>query len=276
MRSQNFYILAVLALGQLPLGLLRKKFRHRRGRKALHVAICVASLMSQVVTAVTSPIIGVGGLILHAAGSRLCVFGITGGISSGKSTLTTFLQRNEFKIIDADVIAREIVAPGKPAYNEMVRCFGKEILLPDGQLNRSRLRDVIFQNEANRKRINQITHMYIFREMLWQLVYSRLVTLRGSVAIVAPLLFESKLLFWVCSPIITVDITKANQMRRLEMRDGGNVSSSILAKAAASQMPLEEKRKRADVVFDNNGSQQELFEQTVNYFREVHGLHLSI
>eukprot|EP01068_Selenidium_serpulae_P014109 Selendium_serpulae@DN6054_c0_g1_i14.p2 len=271
--NSRFYC-ALIALGQLPLGLLRKKFSHKRDAKLQHIGVVVTSLVSEALAAAVSPLAAVSGFLLHIVGSRVCVYGITGGVGAGKSTLARYLKENHFHVIDADVVSRQIMEPGQPAYNAVVRLFGASVIQADGQINRRQLRELVFQSEKNRKRINQITHFHIFRVILWQVVYHRLVAWHPHVAIDAPLLCESKILPWICSPIIVVDVKEDIQMERLQNRDGHRVSAETLQRMARSHMSSNEKCQRADKVLDNNSGHGWLCQQAASYFRDEHNVHM--
>jgi len=265
----------LLAFFQLPLGLIRKKYSCKKDGYLGYLCICTLSVASEAATALISPVAAFAGLVCHVAGSRLSVFGLTGGIACGKSALSDFLNANSFTIIDADDISHRILEPGQPAYMKIVRHFGQGILNDAGHIDRTRLRQVVFMKEENRTRINRITHFYIFREILWRLVVSRLWECRSHVVIVAPLLLESQLLPWLCSPIIAVYVDDATQMKRLIQRDGARVSEDVLRRIVESQMPSEEKRRLADVSFDNSMGLEKLYDQVIRYFEGKYNISLS-
>lgn len=98
------------------------------------------------------------------------VVGLTGGIATGKSTVSSILKSHNIPIIDADLIARQVVQPGTPALNKITRVFGQHILLPDGSLDRKQLGSIIFSDESKRKKLNAILHPVIRRTMLWQVM----------------------------------------------------------------------------------------------------------
>lgn len=93
------------------------------------------------------------------------VVGLTGGIATGKSTVSSLLKANKIPIIDADIIARQVVLPGTPALRKIVKHFGSDILLPDGTLDRPKLGSIVFNNEEKRKVLNGIVHPAVQREM---------------------------------------------------------------------------------------------------------------
>ncbi|TGV13646.1 dephospho-CoA kinase, partial [Mesorhizobium sp. M00.F.Ca.ET.186.01.1.1] len=93
------------------------------------------------------------------------ILGLTGGIATGKSTVTGMLRERGIPVIDADQIAREVVEPGKPAYEAIVRHFGKDILLEDGQIDRKGLGEIVFSDESERQKLNAIVHPEVRRVM---------------------------------------------------------------------------------------------------------------
>ena len=124
------------------------------------------------------------------------VVGLTGGIATGKSTVSKRLQSFGLPVVDADVIAREVVAPGTPALAKIVRAFGEDILLPDGALDRPKLGAIVFNDEAQRKVLNGIVHPAVWRAIFWAVVTNWLKGKRICVLDV-PLLIEGGLYKWV-------------------------------------------------------------------------------
>ena len=156
-------------------------------------------------------------------GASLVGVGLTGGIATGKSTVSNLCRTAGAVIIDADVVAREVVLPGRGAYKEIIRCFGTEVLHDDdATINRAKLGAIIFSDPTQRKKLNAATHKYILYEMFKQLVYQRLVCRKRLVVLDAPLLFETKLLEYFCFPIIVVTCTETNELSRLIKRDQMN------------------------------------------------------
>lgn len=123
----------------------------------------------------------------------MLVVGLTGGIASGKSTVSKLLQSHELPLIDLDIIARQIVEPGSPTLAKLVKVFGEDIVKPeDGTLDRPKLGGIIFNDEAQRKRLNAIMHPAIRRRLAWLLVMNWLKGERLTV-VDAPLLIEAGL-----------------------------------------------------------------------------------
>lgn len=183
--------------------------------------------------------------------------GLTGGIACGKSTVAAMLQRRGAQIIDADALAREVVRPGQKAWREIVAAFGSEILQPDQTLDRTKLRTIIFNNPEARKRLEAITHPKI-RQLAQQRIQKLSETGASLVVYVAPLFFETKIHTWL-RPVILVACDSATQKQRLRQRD--RLSDEEIERHLQAQMSLEEKRRLADYVIDNNGTLEELEQQ---------------
>ncbi len=187
----------------------------------------------------------------------LKVFGLTGGIGSGKSTVAALLRERGVPVVDADELAREAVAPGSRGLGQVVEAFGEQVLGSDGQLDRKRLATLIFADKEARKRLNALTHP-IVRE----LAQARFAELeRAGVELAGydvPLLFEVGL-DAVLRPIVVVAASPETQRQRVQARDGCS-EADALARIAA-QLPLAEKQARADYVLSNDGSREELTAQ---------------
>ncbi|CAI8759933.1 MULTISPECIES: dephospho-CoA kinase [Bacillus] len=178
------------------------------------------------------------------------VIGLTGGIASGKSTVSQMFRELQIPVIDADIIAREVVEQGKEAYKEIVDVFGEEILQADGELDRPKLGSIVFHNEEKRLRLNKIVHPAVRKEMN---VQKDMYIKEGVQAVVLdiPLLFESKLTALV-DRIVVVAVSPSMQLERLMKRNGFTEED---AKARIdSQMPLAEKATLANKVIYNDGT----------------------
>lgn len=189
------------------------------------------------------------------------VLGITGNIASGKSSVAAEFKRLGAAVVDADQLAREVVAPGSDGLAQLVEHFGTEILTPDGDLNRSHLGDIIFTDSAARNALNAILHPAIAN-----LALSRLTELchRTAIPLIiyeAPLLFEAGAESRV-DKVLVVTIDAGVQRQRLMKRD--NLSVEDAEKRIAAQMNQDEKIKRADYVIDNSGSLEKMKEQVSN------------
>ena len=178
------------------------------------------------------------------------VVGLTGGIASGKSTVSNMLKELGITVIDADLEARAVVEPGEDAYNQILEHFGKKILLEDGSINRPKLGEIIFNNKEERLVLNGIVHPAVRKKMNEK---KEAAVKRGEFIIVMdiPLLFESELAGLV-EKIILVYVDEAVQLERLMIRNDYSKEEAIAR--IRSQMPLEEKKERSDFIIDNNGS----------------------
>ncbi|MFN3585992.1 MAG: dephospho-CoA kinase [Moraxellaceae bacterium] len=174
------------------------------------------------------------------------VIGLTGGIGSGKTLATDHFARLGITIVDADVAARIVVAPGQPALAEIAEAFGADMLLPDGQLDRPRLRQRVFSDPEARRRLEAITHPRIAAEIARQLGASQ----SPYTILVSPLLFESGQVRFVQRTLL-IDADPALQRARAAARD--NTSPEQIDAIMAAQMSREERQRRADDILLNNG-----------------------
>jgi dephospho-CoA kinase len=187
----------------------------------------------------------------RVAGMRL--IGLTGGIASGKSLVSRQLQGLGAMVIDADRIARDVVQPGRPGWEMIVREFGRSFIDSDGGLDRKALGRLVFNDPRELERLNRITHPLILAEIekLLQIYRSGY---EGVVVLDAPLLFETGLDRFV-DEVWVVMVDQQTQVKRLMERD-------LLTEQEAEhrirlQIPLEEKASRADRVIDNSGLPEE-------------------
>lgn len=177
------------------------------------------------------------------------VFGLTGGIASGKSTVAARLRARGVPVLDADQLARDVVAPGSDGLAEVVRAFGPGVLAEDGSLDRKRLAAVAFAREEDRRTLERITHPRIAA-----LTMERIAELQGRgeplVGYEAALLVESGRadLF---RPLVVVSASEAAQLARAMQRDGAS-ADEVRARLAA-QLPMAEKAARADYLVANDG-----------------------
>jgi dephospho-CoA kinase len=174
------------------------------------------------------------------------VVGLTGGIASGKTTVANLFAEYGIQLVDADVIAREVVQKGSKGLTIITEHFGNEILLPDGQLDRAALRSKVFNNEAQRLWLNSLLHPMIRQTMLEQVNTST----SAYVIMVVPLLFENQLDSLVTTTLV-VDISPELQISRTMQRDG--VSQQQVEHILASQMSRQQRIDKADHIIDNQG-----------------------
>ncbi|AAM24131.1 MAG: Dephospho-CoA kinase [Caldanaerobacter subterraneus] len=184
------------------------------------------------------------------------VVGLTGGIGSGKSTVSGILAKLGAKIIDADLVSREIMEKGKEAYNEIVDCFGKEILDKEGNIDRKKLGSIVFSDKEKLKRLNEITHPKIIDKIKKMIEEEK--DKDKVIVIDAALLIETGLYKLVDEVwLVVVDID--TQIKRVMERDGFSCEEAL--KRIKSQMPLEEKIKYADFIINNSKDLRKTEEQ---------------
>jgi len=194
---------------------------------------------------------------------RFLLVGLTGGIATGKSTVNAMLASPSVRVVDADLLAREVVEPGTPAYTQIVAEFGKEVLQPDDRLDRVRLGEIVFPDAAKRKRLEAITHPAIRARFEKIMADLERVGFDGILIWDASLLVEgggNKNM----DRVVVVTTDPATQLRRLMERD--RYSEEAARARTASQMPLAIKARYADYVIDNSGPR----EQTEARVREVY------
>ncbi|MCT7946037.1 dephospho-CoA kinase [Shewanella septentrionalis] len=187
------------------------------------------------------------------------VVGLTGGIGSGKTTVANLFAAEGISLVDADIVAREVVAQGSKGLEAIVNHFGSEILTPEGELDRAKLRQRIFSHPEEREWLNQLLHPMIRQEMLAQVEKAT----SAYVIMVVPLLFENGLDRLVNRTLV-VDISPELQINRTVKRD--NVDASQVNNIISSQCSRSEKLARADDIIDNQGEISSLK-------REVQALH---
>jgi dephospho-CoA kinase len=191
--------------------------------------------------------------------------GLTGNICSGKSTVSRYLGSIGAKIIDADAVAREVVLPGTPALEEIIKHFGLGIIDETGNLHRKKLGELVFADPMAMNVLNSITHPRIVKSI--ENTKSMLQESEVSLLVIdAPLLIE------VClhkglDEIWVVAISLSKQIERLILRDG--ISEKEALKRVEAQMPQRDKLKYAHRVIDNNGSPQDTIEQVKGYLAEL-------
>ncbi len=194
------------------------------------------------------------------------VIGLTGGIASGKSTVAAMLVEKGAYLLDADRLAKEAVEPGSPAWQDIVNWLGKSILLPDGQLNRVRLAEIVFNDQDKLKKLNQIVHPWVGKRFL-QL--SEEIKVKDPDAVLVydiPLLIEAGMQDMV-DLILLVYVPREVQIERLQQRDG--ITRRAAEARLKAQKPLEEKRKYANVIIDNSGTEAETARQVDQFWSRL-------
>ena len=193
------------------------------------------------------------------------VFGLTGGIGSGKSAVAKRFRDRTLPVIDADLLAREVVAPGTDGLGELAKLLGEQILTDQGALDRGRVADLVFSDPNTRERVNAIIHPRIRA-----LARARFAALEedghplGCYEV--PLLFEKKLEDSY-RPVVVVVAKEPTCIARVMARDGSSESQARARMQA--QLPLEEKARRADFVIDNEGALSETWRRTDEVFGAI-------
>lgn len=200
----------------------------------------------------------------------MLILGLTGGIATGKSTVSKRLRDHyQIPVVDADVVAREVVEPGTPAYRGIVDYFDgitPHLLNEDKTLNRGALGRTVFENEEHRKKLNSIVHPAVRKSMAFQVLKAWL-TGHSICVLDVPLLFESKLDRF-CGTTIVVSCDDDKQLKRLLLRDK-ELTETDAKNRMASQMRVRDKAKLADIVVDNNGTIDELYLQVDDAINKV-------
>ena len=182
------------------------------------------------------------------------IVGLTGGIGSGKSAASAWFEQQGICVVDADVVAREVVQLGSPVLQQLVASFGDWVLLANGELNRRALREHVFADDQARHTLNQITHPAIRAAIVEQLEQAS----SPYVMLVSPLLFESQQ-DALTSRSLLIDASIELQIQRASMRDGQSLEQ--IQNIIAAQMSREQKQQRADDIVLNDGELEHLYAQ---------------
>jgi dephospho-CoA kinase len=175
------------------------------------------------------------------------LIGVTGGIATGKSTVDRMLAAHGAAVIDADELAREAVRPGERTLEQVAARFGRDVIRPDGTLDRSRVGEIVFADEAARRDLERITHPRIM-ELMQERIAAALAGPAPLVAVDVPLLFENarEAMF---EGVLLVYASRDVQIRRMRERNGLDDAAAL--QRLAAQLPIDEKRDRATWVIDN-------------------------
>ncbi|HHT65332.1 MAG TPA: dephospho-CoA kinase [Clostridiales bacterium] len=192
--------------------------------------------------------------------------GLTGGIASGKTTVSKILQEFGVPVIDADMVYSRLTQNGKPVWQAVLHTFGKKYFRPDGELDRKALGSLVFQNSKAREKLNRITHPIVKDEMLRIRKYIEQEQNPPLIVMDVPLLFESGWHQWM-DEVWVVAVPKKMQIARLMQRDGLTREEALLR--IHSQLDMEEKRKMAHRVIDNSQSISETKDQIKKILSEL-------
>ncbi len=193
------------------------------------------------------------------------IVGLTGGIGSGKSSVAGMLVERGARLIDADFLAREVVKPGRRAWHDIIAEFGDEVKAPDGSIDRERLGAIVFNDEAKRMRLNQLTHPRIGEEIVRLL--NRYREKGAPVAVIdAALLLESPATRWI-KPVIVVTAPDEQKAERVARRD--NLGRDEVLSRIKAQWSDEERAALADFVIDNSKDLAFLESQVDEVWRKI-------
>ena len=190
------------------------------------------------------------------------VIGLTGGIATGKTTVSNYLKELGYPVIDADVVARQVVEPGTKGLRMITDTFGEKVLTSDGQLDRQQLAQLVFTSSEQLQQLNRILQP-IIRELIQELIS----TSKDSVVVIdVPLLYEQHY-EELCDVVMVVSVQPQQQLERLMNRN--HLTMDEAKNRVTSQMPLSSKERLADVVIDNNGSVEENRQQVKRWLNQV-------
>ncbi len=194
------------------------------------------------------------------------VVGVTGGIATGKTTVCNMLKEIGAPLIDFDEIARKVVEPGEPAWNQIVDYFGRQILLEDGHINRKKLSDIVFADMEKRKKLENFTHPKIYEEFVRQVNRIAEDNPDAIIQVAIPLLIELNMQYRF-HEIVVVYTSPETQIKRLMKRDG--ITREQAENILRAQMPIDEKIGYADFVINNEGSLDETKKQVVELWEKL-------
>jgi len=192
--------------------------------------------------------------------------GLTGGIASGKSTVSGIFASLGAKIIDADEVAREVLLPGQPAWTRLRQAFGQEFFHPDGTVKRKQLRELVFADPEKRKLLNAIVHPEVMKEINRRSESWSSSEQAGVLLVDVPLLLEVGVANRF-DKIIVVYASESAQIKRLMQRDG--IAEEEAKQTLKVQMPLSKKVEQADYVIDNSGTTEEAQAQVQRVWQEL-------
>lgn len=184
------------------------------------------------------------------------IIGITGGIASGKSTVTNYLRQKGYQVIDADQVVHELQAKGGKLYQALVSWLGSAILNEAGELDRPKLSQLIFCSQENLAKSSRLQNDIIRQELANR--RDQLAKIEETFFMDIPLLFEQDYADWF-DEVWLVDVSKGTQLERLMARN--NLSQEEAQQRIAAQLSLADKRQRAEIVIDNNGALSDTLKQ---------------
>ena len=191
--------------------------------------------------------------------------GLTGGIATGKTTVASLFKEKGVYIIDADLIAREVVKKGLPAWKMIKEEFGNDVLQEDGELDRKKLGSIVFSSKEKIQKLNSIVHPFVRERMMEEI--EKAISMERNILLDIPLLFENGIHKWL-RPVILVYAPVEVQIERLMKRDG--LSREECEKRIKAQMPIEEKKRLADYIIDNSGEISNTKRQVEEVYEKIY------
>ncbi|WP_076459313.1 dephospho-CoA kinase [Limosilactobacillus caccae] len=193
------------------------------------------------------------------------LIGLTGGIATGKSTVSTIIRQAGIPVIDADQVARQVQLPNTVGLTEIVNAFGQQVLLDNGELNRPALGKIVFNDQKARQKLNDIMQPLI-RDEIWRQVAALKKQHLPAIILDAPLLFEQHY-DEDCDQVIVVFTDREKQLQRLMARD--HYSQDEALNRIKAQLSLADKEKKADILIDNNGDELQLQKQVASLINKL-------
>ncbi|MBN2061592.1 MAG: dephospho-CoA kinase [Deltaproteobacteria bacterium] len=201
------------------------------------------------------------------------ILGITGGIASGKSSVAGMLEEMGLPVIDFDIIARQVVKSGQPAWRDIVSCFGKNVLTDNKEIDRKKMSGIIFDDVKKREKLEEITHPRIIDQFIKEITDIAQNKTRSIIQAVIPLLFEAGLEGLV-HKILVVYIPREKQIERLMKRDGIEMDKAL--KIINAQLPIDHKANLADFVIDNRNPPRETMKMVRVLYKELQAAHRNL
>lgn len=194
------------------------------------------------------------------------IVGLTGGIATGKTTVAAMLRKAGARIIDADRISHKVVAPGKPAWKQILAVFGKQVLQADNTIDRKRLGAVVFNDSGLRRQLENIIHPLVYAQINTEVEHYRRTDPQTLIVQDIPLMMETGA-HARFTEVILVYIPPEAQLRRLMQRDA--ISEAEARSRIDAQMPIDAKRDLATIIIDNSGSLAETQAQVTKVYRRL-------
>ena len=235
----------------IPAGLMAKALSGLEAlyRRGVRYPICFAGAESNVTPVFPSAYLGLDEMMKKVKGDgQRFLLGVTGGIASGKSTVSEILGELGAPLIDFDLIARQVVEPGTPGLAKIVDYFGSQVLADDGSLDRKKLSDIVFGDMEKRKKLENFTHPPIYEEFFRQAEEIAAQKPNSIIQVSVPLLIELNLQY-LFDKLLVIHVPAEVQIERLAKRDG--ISQEEAANILKAQLPIDEKLQFADFVVDN-------------------------